>query len=285
MTPANLVVLDFSGTLSPGATRFGTPGRIADALRRSGLADLRFADPDAFWQVLVNPTWERGSTTRAGYATVLTDAAVAHLRERGDRPVDRAAIATAAQRFTERYLAASTISPAWHPWLQRLAALDHTTLVVATDHYAEATEHIVGELCTAGIPAVALGGAASVPGRTADRGVALVANSADLGHHKQTRPFWAAVGQAVGPIVRVVVVDDFGANEPDADAYSERDRVTRRREATVALLTDVFGATAVTIPLTHAGDGDLQHAVNDVGRAAVASLTGVDTPPATGDEH
>ena len=141
-TSVALAVLDFSGTLSPGAAGFAADDRIAAELRRSGLAALGFADPADFWHVLVNPTWERGSTSRIGYVPVLTDAAAAHVGRRGDG-VDRVAIARAVRRFADRYLTASAIAHPWHRWLRQLDALTDVRVVVATDHYAEATDRIV----------------------------------------------------------------------------------------------------------------------------------------------
>ena len=65
--PAKGIVLDYSGTLSIGAVLFSTPERLAEALRQSGLANLGVTTPAAFWDQIVNPTWEKGSTTSAGY--------------------------------------------------------------------------------------------------------------------------------------------------------------------------------------------------------------------------
>lgn len=276
-----LAVLDFSGTLSPGAARFAAPDRIADELRRSGLADLGFADPDDFWRVLVNPTWARGSTTRAGYVTVLTDAAVAHLHRRGGRDVDRGAVHIAVRRFAARYLAASAIAPAWRPWLRRLAGRPGTAVVVATDHYAEATARILDELVVAGVTAVALPVGAPAPTEdhgdapTVDPGAVVVANSADLGHHKQTRPFWDRVAGAVGPVARVAVVDDFGAAEPGADAYADRDRIAARRATTVGLLADVFERDVTAIPFAPPDD-DPDQAIDRAGDALVTAVAGAD---------
>jgi hypothetical protein len=199
-------------------------------------------------------------------------------------------VATAVQRFADRYLAASTIAPAWRPWLRRLTAQAGTAVVVATDHYAEATAWIVEELAGAGVPAVAVGtpdapGSAAnggAPGSAANRGAAaaavggpvLVANSADVGHHKQAQPFWDVVAGVVGPVAHVAVVDDFGAAEAGKDAYADHERVARRREATVALLAQVFAADVTPILCAPPDDGAADAVVDRVGSALVAALAG-----------
>ncbi|HEX6255934.1 MAG TPA: hypothetical protein VFZ70_09005 [Euzebyales bacterium] len=270
-TSVALAVLDFSGTLSPGAAGFAADDRIAAELRRSGLAALGFADPADFWHVLVNPTWERGSTSRIGYVTVLTDAAAAHLGRRGDG-VDRVAIARAVRRFADRYLTASAIAHPWHRWLRQLDALTDVRVVVATDHYAEATDRIVDELSAAGVTASSIAATAHDDGGT----TTLVANSADLGHHKQDRHFWEIVARTVGPVCRLAVADDFGAAEPGADAYAQDERVGQRRATTTALLAAVFDADVTTVRCAPTDAADAT-TVDRAGRALLAALTEPDT--------
>lgn len=280
-TVDGLAVLDFSGTLSLGAARFAAPARLSDELRRSGLADLGIASPEAFWDALVNPTWDRGSTTTEGYVTVLATAAVAHLRERGTA-VDGATVRSIVQRFADRYFAASTIDDAWRPWLHRLVDLPRTAVVVATDHYAEATAHIVGQLAHLDVDAVTV--RPDTPGSNADppagpsdapglERAVLVANSADIGHHKQSSAFWSPVVDVLGTRDRVAVIDDFGANEAEADAYAHDARVQRRRQATTSLLADVFDAEVTTCPFFIAGEDDAGAAVGHAADAAVAALS------------
>lgn len=275
-----LAVLDFSGTLSLGAARFAAPWRLSDELRRSGLADLGIASPEVFWDALVNPTWDRGSTTTEGYVTVLSTAAVAHLRKR-DTAVDDAAVRTAVQRFADRYFAASTIEDAWRPWLHRLVDLLRTAVVVATDHYAEATAHIVGQLADLDVNAVAVrpdtpGSHTEPPAPSSDapghERAVLVANSADIGCHKQSSAFWHPVADIVGTLDRVVVIDDFGANEAEADAYADDTRVQRRRQATTSLLAEVFDAEVTACQFVIAGDDDAG-AVGHAAGAAVDALS------------
>jgi hypothetical protein len=232
-----LVVLDFSGTLSLDATAFAASDRIAVELRRSGLWDLGIDDPELFWQQLITPTWQEGSTTDRGYVAVMAAAASQALRARG-RDAAPDAVRRRVQAFADRYFACSTIAPQWAGCLRALAGRDDAATVVATDHYAEATDHIVAELARLGVdgvPVDALTGGAS--------GAVVVANSADLGCHKASADYWRAVRRALAPVTvaRVAVVDDFGANESPSDAYADTARVHRRRAATNEVLTAVFG--------------------------------------------
>jgi len=107
-------------------------------------------------------------------------------------------------------------------------------LVVASDHYAEATAHIVSELERLGLEAR--------PVTEPAPGSILVATSADLGSRKQSPEFWKAVQTAIGPVDSVAVVDDFGANEHSDDPYGAEEEVAERREATVRVLGQVFEA-------------------------------------------
>jgi len=229
-----LVALDYSGTLSLGALLFGGDEALLEALATSGLRELGIDRPETFWKEIVEPTWEAASTTPCGYGHVLSEQVRALLAARGLRPP--ADLRARADAFVARYLAQSAIDPAWKPLLSELAERPQVTAIIATDHYAEATGHIVGQLEALGIAAgPALGGSGRV----------LVANSADLGAHKADRAFWERlrpVATKKGHPRSIVVVDDFGANEAAPDAYGDPLRVERRVRATVETLAAVFGA-------------------------------------------
>jgi len=207
-----LVALDFSGTLSLGAARFSRPKNLARALRDSGLSGIGVSCQN-FWTEIINPGWQQGSTTGAGYLQLLMDGASLIAAAGGIAP-DPELIRAAASRFTKAYLRRSAIGPQWAPLLcrldQRAAGRDLT--VIATDHYAEATAHIINELAKLGL--------AAAPALQARPGQILVANSADLGARKEDPAFWARLKAAV-PVVftNVLVVDDFGYNEQRADSY------------------------------------------------------------------
>lgn len=265
-----VVVLDFSGTLSVAAARFAAPERLTGELERSGLAALGIDTVDVFWERLVNPTWERGSTTSAGYVTVLTAAAVELLRERGEH-VEPAAVGACVERFADRYFASSTIAAPWMPWLRQIVGVPGAHVVVATDHYREASGHIVSQLARHGLSARAV---TDPIGAREDR--VLVATSADIGHHKADRGFWDPVVQTVGAVDAVVVIDDFGANEQQADAYAAQRQVAHRQRAMTELLSVRFGAPVTTVPfvLDDDGDADLGRRVDEVGETTMSVLSG-----------
>lgn len=238
---AALVAFDFSGTLTIAGPQFAADDVLADRLREAGLWELGIDSAELFWQRLVAPTWQRGSTTADGYASVLAGAAAGVLHERG-RDVPPATIERATAAFAGRYFAHSVIAPQWDGFLQRLRAMSQVAVVIATDHYAEATAHITAELAARGVDAAPVAGATHVPAQI------LIANSADLGHVKATPDFWRPVRQAVGAVERLVLVDDFGVNEQLSDAYADREQVRRRRRATTAALQEVFGHAPHLVP-------------------------------------
>jgi hypothetical protein len=230
-----VVVLDFSGTLSIAAARFAVPDRLEAELRRSGLWALGIDSPELFWERLIAPTWNEGSTVTRGHAAVLTTAAAEVLHERGC-DVTPGAIRRCVSAFVDRYLALSTITPQWRGFLQRLSARDDAAVVIATEHYGEATGHITAELARMGARGV------SITQHRPESREAIVANSADLGCHKSSARYWQRIDRALAPtrVSRVVVIDDFGANEAPGDPYAEGERVRRRRAAMTDVLTSVF---------------------------------------------
>jgi hypothetical protein len=269
----SLVVLDFSGTLSLDAVAFAAPGRIEAELQRTGLWDLGIDAAGLFWDELIAPTWQEGSTTDRGYAAVVSAAASEVLRSRG-RAVDPDALRRRVQAFAGRYLACSTIAPQWRGYLRALADRDDTATVVATDHYADATGHIVaelGRLGLRGVPVAAGAGAAA--------GVVTVANSADVGCHKASVDFWRAIHRALRPITasRVVLVDDFGANEASGDAYGTTRRVRQRRLTMTTVLAAAFRTEPevhpFTLPRPAASDDDVAAMVDSVERFTMSVLS------------
>ena len=61
-----LVVLDFSGTLSIAAVRFGQPASIESAVQECDLADQGI-DARLLWSEIILPSWHEAITTRRGY--------------------------------------------------------------------------------------------------------------------------------------------------------------------------------------------------------------------------
>ncbi len=229
----NLVIFDFSGTLSLGAVLFGKDKTIIQALKNSGLKDLGIEEPARFWTELVEPTWEEGSTTTMGYVEVLTMQAKQLLRggENSPNPSD---IRKAVSHFVNAYFSHSRIDPRWEPAFQFLSNRTDTDTVIATDHYAEATEHIIGELYKIDLKAAPLEQALR-------HEKFFVANSADLGYHKSTRDFWVKLKDYLGQGLydQILLVDDFGFNEQE-DFYGGKTKSLDRQRKVTTMLKAVF---------------------------------------------
>lgn len=244
-----LVIFDYSGTLSLEAPRFGRPERLGQALADSGLALLGLAKPEDFWEKIVNPTWEEGSTTSIGYKRLLAER-ITVLRLAPGVPEQE--IAAAAGRFVADYLSHSRIDPQWREPLQRLCSIPSVQTVVATDHYAEATAAITADLKALGLSC-------------------FVANSADLGVRKGDRRFWEKLREhlPLEAIRQVLTVDDFGCNEAPGDAYAAAGEVVARQAKTLACLQEVFLDSEVTaIPFF------LESTAADQGAAATRLIAG-----------
>jgi len=241
------VVFDYSGTLSLDAVAFSQPASLAGELYRSGLADFGIAAPDTFWNRIVNPTWEEGSRGAAGYRRLLVREISAGWN-REMRASSLAALERAAAVFVARYLSSSRLHPAWRPLLNSLYEHPLAAVVVATDHYAEATAAIQHHLESSGMKALPLGAAA------AERGI-YIANSADLGFHKDQLEFWQRLQRVVGAESpeKILLIDDFGGNETPGDQYGQQERVAARQRQTAALLEKVFCGRAKIIPFILAG--------------------------------
>jgi hypothetical protein len=234
------VVFDYSGTLSRGAVLFASPGRLMEELRRSGLEDIGVGTPAVFWDRVVNPTWEEASTTPIGYRAAVTRRVSEILG------LEASSVAPSVSRFADAYFTASKIDPEWTPLLTMLAGAVSAKTIVASDHYAEATDSIIGHLARMGIRAAGVRGA----GRPAPGPPFLIANSADIGFHKATQRYWEAVKGALLPerLERLLIVDDFGANEQPGDSYADMRKVESRRVETVGIAERVFGVKVEVFP-------------------------------------
>lgn len=223
---------------------FGRPERLGRALSDSGLAALGVATPAAYWSRIVAPTWAAASTSRRPFARFIAD----RLGPAAGR---------AADRFVADYLAASCIAAPWQPLLADLCRRPRVQVIVATDHYAEATDAIIGHLAAAGLK--------GCPLSAADTGAIRVANSADLGAVKADPRFWGRVAAAAGAGT-MILVDDFGAAEAwDAGYGSEAAAARRaRRTETAARTAGGWQVTILTYP-PPPDDGDLAAAVSAIG--------------------
>lgn len=263
MPPEKLVIIDYCGTLSLEASRFGRPENLVRVLEKSGLAALGVSTPEAFWGNIVNPSWIEGSTTTIGYAQVMAER-IASLCLAPDAPTSE--IEAATSRFVAMYLAASRIDPHWQPILARLSEHPAVITVVATDHYAEATGKITGYLDSWGIPARKTGNGEEFPAPpSSGETVAqlqnripdsqrfprfFVANSADLRVWKENRRFWEILKSQLplASVRRILLIDDFGFNEVPGDSYGERAKVLARQEKTITNLKETFQSAVEAAP-------------------------------------
>ncbi|MGQ9548428.1 MAG: hypothetical protein ACUVSY_19190 [Roseiflexus sp.] len=243
-----LLILDFSGVLSLEAVFFGMPDRLEQALRQSGLWELG-VDVARYWSDIVNPTWDVASTTRTPYAHMIAQ----HIQA-SHIPFDD--LLHRAEWFVQAYMQASIIDPAWRSLFDALQSTKRVVPLIATDHYAEATTHIAQQMAGMGWHTAALRIDAS--GRVLTGEVAptplpshtlALANSSDLGAHKEQALFWSRVrvGLAFEP-KQILVIDDFGANENTLDFYADLARVNRRQAQTLAAISSAFGAPTHTLP-------------------------------------
>jgi hypothetical protein len=245
MMPEKLVIFDYSGTLSLEAPRFGRAENLVRALEDSGLAALGVSTPEVFWRDIVNPTWIVGSTTVIGYTKAMAEQ-IAALRLAPDAP--QSDIEAATSRFVATYLTSSRIDPHWRPILARLGEHPAAITVVATDHYAEATEKIVDYLNSWGIPAGKIRKDEGFSSPSASH--FFVANSADLGVWKADRRFWEILKSRLrlAAVRRVLLIDDFGFNEEAGDSYGGRAKVMARQEKTIANIGETFKAAVEAAP-------------------------------------
>jgi len=245
MIPKKLIIFDYSGTLSLESTLFARPDYLMKHLIESGLANLGISSQDVFWEQLVSPTWLEGSTTTAGYKKVIEDriSAICH---KNMSIVSCDKISDAASSFVDSYLSHSRIDRRWQPVLIKLGRHPSIRVIIATDHYAEATGYIIKFLKEFQIQAISAKDAFAAP----DTAAVIVANSADLCVHKADLQFWEILknGLNMGDIRHVLLIDDFGSNEQKGDSYGTREKVEQRKRDTVRLLEEVFSAEVEAFP-------------------------------------
>lgn len=246
-----LIIFDYSGTLSLEAPLFAGPDSLMQQLQETGLRDFGIDSPRIFWEQLVNPTWMEGSTTTTGYKKVLFDRIIATLQPNMSIR-QRARLVVAVAAFVDRYLSRSMIDERWAPILRKINAYPAVRAMIATDHYAEATGAIIKFLGEWQIRAVTLNEAAMNPQHAGF----IVANSADLGVHKADLRFWEILKTNLrfDAIRRILLIDDFGANEQGADNYSNRHKVNARMKETLLTLEAVFSAAIEVFPVMIGAD-------------------------------
>ena len=226
----HLVLLDFSGTLSVGAIRFGVPENLERALRESGLKRLGVRNAGDFWNRCINPFWKRGSTSDAGYGALLAEVLEKEYRA---FPEDAR---KGAQCFRDLYFEASRIHLLWKPLLIYLLNRRNVIGVITTDHYAEIAAHLERQLREMGLRGYPL-----KKGPPLSEGFLEIASSADLGFTKDQEGFWKTLRENLPFSFRsIFLVEDFGANEPAGDIYGNFRRVLERRRQTTEHLQNAF---------------------------------------------
>jgi hypothetical protein len=252
MAPATLVIFDYSGTLSLESTLFARPEFLMKHLKESGLVNLGIESPETFWGEIVNPTWQRGSTTSVGYEKVIRDT-ISTIHSHKMSVVLSAQISDAASSFVDSYLSHSSIDKRWRPILNKLQGHPSVNVIVATDHYAEATGYIIRFFRELQIRALEAKHAFAGP----DYAGVAVACSADLGVHKADSRFWDILktGLNLREVRFVLLIDDFGYNEQEGDRYSSGEKVEQRKNETVKMLQKVFSSPVQVVPFMMGNDG------------------------------
>jgi hypothetical protein len=233
--PHDLIIFDFSGTLSLGAVEFGRSENLVSVLAQSGLVALGVKSEAFFWDEIVYPTWVEGSTTHRGYKAVLVDRILAlGLYTPGD-PDPRATIENAVTYLLDCYFDQCRIDLRWRSLLEELKSHPTVRIVIATDHYAEATPLIKERLSDWDLPAIAVN-------ETAPEGINpfVVVNSSDIGFHKADQRFCQLIRDRLSADGQVLLVDDFGGNEDSSDPYGNPEWVKMRQRETGRVLHDVF---------------------------------------------
>ncbi len=277
MESKTLIVFDFSGTLSLTAVAFGRPGNMEKVLRTCGLADLGIS-LHQFWEEIVYPTWMEGSTTSRGYHAVLADRIAGLGFQFPHDPAPRQTIQKSVSCLLDQYFDQCRIDLRWRRLLVQLSREPAVRIVIATDHYAEATQLIKERLDAWHIRSRALLDEGEEGG-----GPVLIANSADLGFHKADARFWILIRDKLlsGRRGRLFLVDDFGANEDSSDPYGNPGRVIHRRGETMRVLQEVF-AGEVTIhvfDIKQAKKENKEASIREAqtGRQIEAAISGIQT--------
>ncbi|MBN1545335.1 MAG: hypothetical protein JW902_01600 [Syntrophaceae bacterium] len=234
--PSHFIIFDFSGTLSLAAVEFGRSENLVPALEQSGLTALGVPSEAFFWDEIVYPTWVEGSTTGRGYKAVLVERIAALGLHAPNDSDPYGSIENAVSDLLGRYFDQCRIDIRWRSLLEALRDDPSVQVVIATDHYAEATPLIRERLKDWGIDTVVLTEAVQ-----REKNPFVIASSSDMGFHKADIRFWRLIHDKLCPRGhRVLLIDDFGGNEDSSDPYGNPARVTVRRRETEQVLREVF---------------------------------------------
>jgi hypothetical protein len=230
--PDKLIIFDYSGTLSLEAVAFSSPDNLMSHLESSGLFALGVDNADLFWSI-VNTTWQKGSTTSLGYKGVMQASITELFPEKA--AANQSDISLAVANFVDAYFDHSLIDEHWRVILEKLSADKSVKVLIATDHYAEATDAVITYLGKWGIEAVPI--AADCLSNF------VVANSADIGMYKNEQQFWQVVKNVLQlNYKRILLIDDFGQNEQQGDNYRDACKIDSLRKKTIEMLYEVFNA-------------------------------------------
>ncbi len=240
-----LYIFDYSGTLSMEAVYFATPENLMKTLTQSGLYRFGISSLDIFWNKIVNPTWETASLSSKGYTQAIVESTLKLLNRKLSRS-EREELKKAAFLFVQNYLSNSRIDPAWQPLFQHLLEVPDSLIVIATDHYAEATTAFIKHFQSLNFNAASI---MQAPDFLPEIKI-YIANSADIGSHKKDPKFWLRVKSLLNleDIKKAILIDDFGTNEQEMDTYGDKEKVVRREQETVDILKQVFHTTIISIP-------------------------------------
>ena len=103
------------GTLSLEAPEFSRSDLLLGELDRSGLTAFGIDHAEIFWEDIVNPTWEEGSTTGVGYIPLIVRQVERRLHRLSGFNAENPVLYAAAASFVHAYLDHSVIAPAWCP--------------------------------------------------------------------------------------------------------------------------------------------------------------------------
>ncbi len=252
-----LIIIDYSGTLSLSTCLFGTDKYLIDAFKTSGLWDLGVKNINFFWKDLISSTWDEGATTSIGYNMLLSKKLI-ELKFRDEKKIIQAC-----QSFTELYLQNSNIENEWFPILRSWQKNPLIMILIVTDHYIEMTQHISSQLDIFGLNNIALDKNLSSylthKSVSSDNSI-IIANSANLGCLKQSMLFWNQIKACLSQyeFEQLLILDDFGYNENINDEYSQNDKIQKRKDKILDIITHYFPLPFLCYPFflksIHSGD-------------------------------
>lgn len=229
-----LVIFDYSGTLSVEAVLFSHPPRLNEELEKAGLTELGVSSNAIFWEKVVAPTWCEAATSRIGYVKSMVERVIS-LCDGKAGDIRKEKVRDAVRRFVKSYMGSLTIHEGWYPLLQKLNEDERIFTIIATDHYAEATDAIVKHFRRASINCLPL-----EQWRENARCRFVVANSADIGFQKVDVRYWRACRELLpfGTLERILVIDDFRSHEFWQGVSGEVDKSYYER--VLKCITEVF---------------------------------------------